>query len=99
MSIVDLLYFATGVIVVVTFLANRHATLLRRIGISMLALLAIGFTSLALFLVHVGISNKWTSDGPGMLGVMMGILLFGVCALVSWGSLIVSWRGRKRLEV
>lgn len=38
------------------------------------------------FLFHVGQSNKWTSDGPGMLCPMIGVLVFGLMALAAFGS-------------
>lgn len=39
-----------------------------------------------LFLFRVGQSNKWTSDGPGMLCPMIGVLVFGLAALAAFGS-------------
>jgi hypothetical protein len=55
----------------------------------------VGLASLGPFfaLFHVGQSNKWTSDGPGMLCPMIGVLVFGLMALAAFGSAIAALLG------
>jgi hypothetical protein len=44
---------------------------------TILGLLALGAAASTLLLLYVGFKNSWTSDGPAMLLVMLGILVCG----------------------
>lgn len=56
------------------------------IGGLIIFLMAIGSSAVTVFLWNVGTENNWTSDGPGMLLVMIA---FGVSALIS----VACWMG------
>lgn len=58
-------------------------------------LLLVGLVSLGLFLglFHVGQLNRWTSDGPGMLYVMIGVLGFGLLTVMAFGSALTAALG------
>lgn len=47
-------------------------------------LLSLGASALTVFLIRVGVRNHWSSDGPGMLLIMIAILVFGFAALGGW---------------
>ncbi len=58
---------------------------LKLLGGAICGLLALASTAATIFCISVGIDNNWTSDGPGMLIIMIGVLVFGIAALLSWG--------------
>lgn len=49
----------------------------------MLLGLGAGATVVAVGLFQVGSKNQWTSDGPGMLGVMVALGVFGLLAVAA----------------
>lgn len=51
---------------------------------TLLLLLAIVSTGITAFFVYVGFAMRWSTDGPGLLLVFMGIGGFGVLAIVAW---------------
>ena len=57
-----------------------------RVGclLSLIALPALGASAVAGFFFYAGQANHWTSDGPGMLGVMLGFAGAGLVALLLW---------------
>ena len=54
--------------------------------------MAIASTGLAAFFVYVGYEMNWSTDGPGLLVVFMGIGGFGILAIVTW----ILWAVRMR---
>jgi hypothetical protein len=58
----------------------------RRRGAARTVLLLLGIASAGLtaFFVYVGFAMRWSTDGPGLLLVFMGIGGFGVLAIVTW---------------
>ncbi len=50
--------------------------------------IAVAATAACLGLIHVGRVNHWSSDGPGMLFVMIGILVTGGVALPAWQAVL-----------
>jgi len=58
----------------------------RRQGLAriLLLLVAIASTGLAVFFLYSGFAMRWSSDGPGLLVVFIGIGGFGVLAIVTW---------------
>jgi hypothetical protein len=63
---------------------GRHGGRRQGAARALLLLLAIASTGLAAFFVYVGFDMKWSTDGPGLLYVFMGIGGFGILAIVSW---------------
>ena len=51
---------------------------------TVLLLLGIASTGLTAFFVYEGFAMRWSTDGPGLLLVFMGIGGFGVLAIVTW---------------
>jgi hypothetical protein len=51
---------------------------------TVLLLLAIASTGLTAFFVYVGFDMRWSTDGPGLLLVFMGIGGCGVLAIATW---------------
>ncbi len=92
--------FVAGVIVLLVLAAvisqSPNSGALRTIGRFVTALFALGSTAVAGLLFWVGMKAHWTSDGPGMLLVMIGIVFFGVVAFVSWSTLLGSLGGGPR---
>lgn len=67
----------------------RDAPWVRRIAIAVTVALALGTSVAALALIALGHRMHWTSDGPGILGVMLALLVCGAFALLGWGGV---WR-------
>lgn len=53
--------------------------------------LTLGSAAAAIFLFQVGQQAHWTSDGPGMLLIMAGILFCGIFACVFGGLFFSSF--------
>jgi prepilin signal peptidase PulO-like enzyme (type II secretory pathway) len=72
-----------GFLILLFYWARRGG---RRQGAArtVLLLLAIASTGLAAFFVYVGFAMRWSTDGPGLLFVFMGIGGFGILAIVTW---------------
>lgn len=51
-------------------------------------MIALASSAATVFFVHVGHRAHWTSDGPGMLIVMLGVLVCGGVALTAWGGVL-----------
>ena len=64
----------------------------QRAARTLLLLGAISSTGLAALFVYVGYSMNWSTDGPGLLVVFMGIGGFGILAIVTW----ILWAARRR---
>jgi hypothetical protein len=64
----------------------------QRAARTLVLLMAIASTGLAAFFVYVGYEMNWSTDGPGLLVVFMGIGGFGILAIVTW----ILWAVRMR---
>ena len=71
---------------------------LRVLGRGLSALLAIGFTALAIALFQLGHDRGWTGDGPGMLVVMLAIPIAALCALAGWVGLFLPATAESRVS-
>jgi hypothetical protein len=60
-----------------------------------LSLLALTFSAVAVGLLVTGQMAHWTSDGPGMLLIMLGLVVSALIALGLWIVTIKSWRRRR----
>ncbi len=71
------------VLVFVAFLwaLTAQSAIIRYLARGLAALVALAAGAAAVGLFMVGMKAHWTSDGPGMLLVMLGIPLFGLVAL------------------
>lgn len=67
-------------------LARRYPAL-RVVGALLTALFAVGCSAATVLLWKVGSHARWTSDGPGMLLVMVVLALAAIGALVGWSAL------------
>lgn len=52
---------------------------------------ALGATAFAWLLFSVGQANRWTSDGPGMLFIMILFAGSTFTALACWWTIVVSF--------
>lgn len=89
-----------GVILVIALAAVFAASknpILHLIGGLLLGLISLSLTALTLFLISVGVRNHWSSDGPGMLMIMIGIGVLGVTALGSWMITLGAFFGKRRM--
>ncbi len=84
------LLFAGGLILVIGVLWSKHPVL-RALARLVTGLLTLASAAAMVFLFQVGQKVHWTSDGPGMLVIMMGVLLFGFLALVFGGLFLQSF--------
>lgn len=67
--------------------------MLRIVGILVVGLLAAISTAATVLLVRLGNHAHWSSDGPGMLFVMMAIGVLGVAAWGLWRLFFALLRG------
>lgn len=74
--------------------ASRRPAL-RLIGGLLFALVSVATTAVTGLLVWVGMRSGWSSDGPGMLLVMIGVLIFGAASLVGWRATASALLARK----
>lgn len=58
--------------------------IVKLVGAFVFGLLSLAFTALTVLVIWVGVKNNWTSDGPGMLLVMIAVPVFGFIALAGW---------------
>lgn len=72
---------------VVLFFLRQHLWA-RVLGTLITGLLALGASAGAIGLFVAGQKAHWTSDGPGMLFIMLGIL---VCAAVAFGLWVAAF--------
>jgi hypothetical protein len=72
---------------VVLFFLRQHLWA-RVLGTLITGLLAVGASAATIGLFMAGQKAHWTSDGPGMLFIMLGIL---VCAVVTFGLWIATF--------
>ncbi len=81
-------------LIAVVFLIFRWARHGRRPGMArkLLLFLAVGSTAFTAFFVYMGFDIRWSTDGPGLLLVFMGIGGFGLLAIVTW----ILWAVRTR---
>ena len=83
-------YLTISVGLFIIYMMSSGGSAVRLVGKFITLVLALAASAVTLFLIGVGVDNKWTSDGPGMLGVMIGIAIFGIIALALWGLLAAS---------
>ena len=69
---------------------------IRMTGVIVFGLLSVATTALTVLLVQVGVKNHWSSDGPGMLLIMIGIGIFGFVSYLGWSFVLRTLFGRER---
>jgi hypothetical protein len=62
---------------------------------TLLLLVAMASTGLTAFFVYMGFDIRWSTDGPGLLVVFMGIGGFGLLAIVTWILWAIRMRNRQ----
>jgi hypothetical protein len=70
-------------------LVSTHS-IIRTLARILTGLLTLASAAAAAFLFKVGQQAQWTSDGPGMLLIMVGTVFCGVFALVFGGLFVRS---------
>lgn len=91
------LLFAGVLVLIIWALWSKH------LALRTLARIFTGFVALAsatgmVFLFLVGQKAHWTSDGPGMVLVMAGILLCGIFVFLFGGLFIYSFNQSPAIE-
>ena len=71
------LYFA--------FDRSKHNRRMAQVVLSIVALIS---TLLTGAFVYLGFSMRWSSDGPGLLLVFIGIAVFGLIVIATFGALV-----------
>jgi hypothetical protein len=84
------LLFAGVLAVILWALSSKHSVF-RSLARIFTGLAALASATAMVFLFGVGQKAHWTSDGPGMLLVMVGILFFGILAFVFGGLFFTSF--------
>ena len=88
-------YLTISVGLFIIYMMSSGGSAVRLVGKIITLVLALAASAVTLFLIGVGVDNKWSSDGAGMLAVMIGVLLFGLAAFALWGLLIASLSGNE----
>lgn len=84
------LYFIVIAVAGVVLLGTvRDRPWLRGVAIAVTAALAIGASAAVVSLFALGRRMQWTSEGPGILGVVLALLLCGSFMLMAWSGV---WR-------
>jgi hypothetical protein len=73
-------------VVLLAFGIGSTGGALRFLGGGFALLVAIAATAATIGLVWLGQKNHWTSDGPGMLGVMIALVVCAIVAAAGWIS-------------
>ena len=96
----ELISIAIGVVILLSALGYRlgpkSGKIMKVIGGVFFTLLFITCLAATIGLVYVGTKAHWSSDGPGMLLVMIGIGVFGAGTLTSGAFCLVAWGSKPR---
>jgi len=74
-----------GVLVLLIWALVAKSSIIRTLARMITGLLTLASGAAAAFLFKVGQQAHWTSDGPGMLLIMLGMVFCGLFALVFGG--------------
>ena len=77
----------SGIFFLFYFLSSSRESV-RLVTVIGMAVLALIFTGATLFLIKVGFDNNWSSDGPGILMVMIGVFIGGVISYFFWSGVL-----------
>lgn len=86
------LLFAGALVLLIWALWSKQP-ILRTLARLFTGLLTLCSAAITVFLFHVGQNAHWTSDGPGMLAIMLGIVIFGFLTLLFGGLVLQSFNG------
>jgi len=84
------LVFAGALVLLIWALMAKHP-IIKALARIFTGLLTLASAVAAIFLFKVGQQAHWTSDGPGMLLIMAGILFCGIFAFVFGGLFFSSF--------
>lgn len=84
------LLFAGALVFIIWALSSKHSKF-RTLARIFTGLIALASATAVVLLIMVGQKAHWTSDGPGMLLVMVGILFCGIFAFVFGGLFFSSF--------
>lgn len=88
------LFVLSGALLLVYSLGSPRGGV-RAMGGLLIFVLALGATALTGLMIWLGHSANWSSDGPLMLVVVIGLLVFGTAAFVLWGLLFAAFPDRE----
>ena len=83
-------YFVVSAGLFIIYMLSSRGFAVRLFGRIVTLVLAVAASALTIFLIGVGNHNNWSSDGPGILMVMIGVFIFGLAAFALWGLLVAS---------
>ena len=69
---------------------------IRVFGGVLVGLLSLACSWVAVFLFQVGAKNNWTSDGPAMLFIIIGIGASGLLAFFGWALVLSTFAGHSK---
>lgn len=68
---------------------------LRLAGCLFVLFVALVFSAATIGFLKIGFDNNWTSDGPGMLAIMLGAAFCGLFAFIAWGAVLAVMAGKQ----
>lgn len=78
-------FLFAGVLVLIIWALWANHPVIKTLARVFTGLLTLTFASASVLLFHVGQKAHWTSDGPGMLAIMIGFVFFGFLAFLFGG--------------
>jgi len=69
----------------------------RRVARVLTLIIAVASTALAGFFLYLGFEMRWSTDGPGLLLVFIGLGGFGLLAIATWIMWVVARRSARAL--
>jgi hypothetical protein len=90
----SIIFWSVLLIAFIWALTSR-STIVRYIARGLAVIIALAAAAAAIGLIAVGQKAHWTSDGPGMLLIMLGI---PICGIIAWFFGLMAFTTTARVE-
>jgi hypothetical protein len=90
----SIIFWSVLLIAFIWALTSR-STIVRYIARGLAVIIALAAAAAAIWLIAVGQKAHWTSDGPGMLLIMLGI---PICGIIAWFFGLMAFTTTARVE-
>ena len=87
--------FSSALLIAFIWALSSRSTVVRYIARGLAMIIALASAAAAIGLIAVGQKAHWTSDGPGMLLIMLGI---PICGIVAWFFGLMAFTPTARAE-
>jgi len=87
--------FWSALLIAFIWALSSRSTVVRYIARGLAVIIALAAAAAAIGLIAVGQKAHWTSDGPGMLLIMLGI---PICGIIAWFFGLMAFTPTARVE-